>query len=117
MSESSEQQALIQWAEISSKKIPELSLLYAIPNGGKRNIATAVRLKKEGVKAGVPDLCLPVARKGFHGLYIEMKVDRNKPTGNQMEWMKRLSEQGYAFKVCWGWEEAKKEIEKYLGVV
>jgi hypothetical protein len=117
MSESSEQQALIQWAETLSKQIPELNLLYAIPNGGKRNIATAVRLKKEGVKAGVPDLCLPVARKGFHGLYIEMKVDRNKPTGNQMEWMHRLSGQGYAFKVCWGWEEAKKEIEKYLGVV
>jgi hypothetical protein len=114
MSESTEQQALFQWAAYNEAKMPELRLLHAIPNGGKRDKITAAILKGEGVKSGVPDVCLPVARQGFHGLYIEMKVDKNKPTENQMWWMCRLSEQGYKVKVCWGWEEAKREIEAYL---
>jgi len=49
MSESTEQQALFEWAEFAAKKTPELKLLFAVPNGGKRNITTAARLKKEGV--------------------------------------------------------------------
>ena len=47
--------------------------IFAIPNGGARNVVTAAKLKAEGVLAGVPDLCVPMARCGFHGLYIELK--------------------------------------------
>jgi len=114
MSESSEQIALFQWAVYNEGKLPELKLLYAIPNGGKRYKTTAIRLKKEGVRSGVPDLCLPVARQSFHGLYIEMKIDRNKPSENQIWWINQLSRQGYKVKTCWGWVEAKGEIEAYL---
>lgn len=113
-SESTEQIYLFLWAAYSTASMPELDLMYHIPNGGKRNITTAKRLKAEGVKAGVPDICLPVARGYYHGLYIELKAGRNKTTENQNKWIKSLREQGYYVQVCYGWEEASKVIVEYL---
>lgn len=108
------QAALFRWAEIQSKRIPKLSLLFAIPNGGLRSNATAAKLKAEGVKAGVPDICLPVAKGEYHGLFIELKAGRNKPTPTQVQWHARLSSEGYRVTVCWGWEAAREAIEEYL---
>ena len=113
--EHQEQAALMRWAEYQSKKLPELALLFAIPNGGFRSKATAGRLKAEGVKAGVPDIFLPVARGEFHGLFIEMKAGRNKPTATQSAWLYHLSQQGYKVAVCYGWEAARDMITEYLG--
>lgn len=114
--ESQEQQVLFQWAAIAEAQHPELKLLHHIPNGGKRNIVTATRLKKEGVKAGVPDVFLPVARGCFHGLYIEMKALKGKTSDNQEEWLQALEQQGYEVNVCYGWEQAKGVIERYLAL-
>ena len=112
--ESDEQIALFEWVGYQLKKYPELGLLYHIPNGGHRHATTARRLKAEGVKAGVPDVCLPVARGAYHGLYIEMKAGKNKPTQNQERWLNALDEQGYYTAVCVGWEVAAAIILKYL---
>lgn len=62
----------------------------------------------------MPDLCLPVAKNGYHGLYIEMKYGRNKSTEKQEEWQKALQEQGYFVAVCYGAEEAERVIASYL---
>lgn len=113
-SEATEQEALIVWCGWQQAKHPELKLIYHIPNGGSRNTLEAANLKRQGVKAGVPDLCLPVARNGFHGLYIEMKYGKNKTTENQKEWLEDLTTQGYFTAVCYGAEEAKEIIAKYL---
>lgn len=112
--ESDEQQALFQWAKLMQGKHPELSLLHSIPNGGKRNAREASRLKREGALAGVSDIFLPVARKGFHGLYIELKIKGGKPSDNQKWWIAETSKQGYYSTVCFGWTEAKGVIERYL---
>ena len=113
--ESAEQQALFQWAAIQGKSVPELSLLYHVPNGGGRSKAEAGRFKDEGVKAGVPDICLPVARGGFHGLYIELKRQQgSKTSDDQREWIERLSAQGYVAMVCRGWHKAAEAIMIYL---
>jgi hypothetical protein len=112
--ESDEQQALFQWATYNEVKHPELKLLHAIPNGGKRYKTTAIRLKNEGVRAGVPDLSLPVARHGKHGLYIEMKATHGKLSENQKQWKEALDNQGYIVMVCWGWEAAKDALLWYL---
>ena len=114
MTEAQEQKFLFQWAGISRKKYPELELLFHVPNGGKREKREAASLKKEGVKAGVPDLILPVARGGHFGLYIELKVGRNKPSNLQIEWIENLKKQGYFVKVCYGWIEASETIINYL---
>lgn len=115
-SESVEQQCLMRWAKLQEGAYPALKLLYHVPNEGKRSRATGGRLKAEGLKSGVPDLCLPVPVGKYHGLYVEMKANNNKPTDNQKEWLADLSAQGYATAVCWGWEQAATVITKYLGV-
>lgn len=78
-SEATEQERVINWARFYAKDFPELDLLHHIPNGGSRNQLEAANLKRQGVKAGVPDLCLPVARNGKHGLYVEMKWQKTRP--------------------------------------
>ena len=75
--------------------------MYHVPNGGKRDKATAAVLKRQGVKAGVPDIMLPAARAGYHGLYIELKAGENTTTKKQKEWLEYLRQQGYYTAVCW----------------
>lgn len=84
-------------------------MIFAIPNGGHRSKAVAGKLKAEGVRAGVPDLLVPVARHGYHGAFIELKVGRNKPTENQNLWAGLLKDQGY--KVSVFWNDAKEVID------
>ena len=86
--EAQEQMTLFSWAAMQSGKYPELNLLYHVPNGGSRHKAEAGRLRAEGVKAGVPDLCLPVARGQYHGLYIELKRQRGgRISEEQVRWI------------------------------
>ncbi len=112
--EECEQIVLFRWAEFSVSQYPELELLYHIPNEGKRSAVTGARLKAQGLKSGVPDVCLPTAHGGYIGLYIEMKVKPNKPTENQKRWLRALREAGHMVAVCYGFEEARDLIEKYL---
>lgn len=114
LSESGHQEALFNWAYYKMHSMPELEFLHHIPNGGKRDKITAVALKRQGVKAGVPDIHLPVPRQGFNGLYIELKAGDNKTTVNQQKWLKFLNEQGYKAVVCHGWQAAAETIENYL---
>ena len=107
---------LIQWVKLNTKAFPDLECLYAIPNGGQRNAVVAIKLKAEGVKAGVFDLHLPVARGGFAGLWIELKVGKNKPTDSQKEWNRLMVEQGHDCHICYGWNEAKNRIEDFLAL-
>ena len=112
--EDTEQMGVIDWANWNTGRFPELKLLFHVPNGGKRNAAEAARFKAMGVKAGVPDLCLPVPMNGYAGLYIEMKYGKNKPTDSQNKWIAALRQQGYKVAVCYGGMEATKELETYL---
>lgn len=112
--EDTEQMGVIDWANWNINRFPELKLLFHVPNGGKRNATEAARFKAMGVKAGVPDLCLPVPRGGYAGLYIEMKYGKNTPTDKQKEWIKDLKEQGYKVEICWEGKEATRLLEEYL---
>lgn len=114
MTEAKEQMALFQWANIATQKYPDLKLMHHVPNGGKRDARTATSLKRQGVKAGVPDIVLPVGRGGYFGLYIELKTGKNKTTVKQQEWIRKLQDNNYCVEVCYGWLEARDVIEKYL---
>jgi len=100
--------------------IPECRWLYAIPNGGYRNIATAVRLKKEGVKPGVLDLFLPVPIVSkqliCHGLYIEVKTTKpgSRLTENQKEFIEHCDRYGYVWKIVRSAQECVVVINRYL---
>ena len=115
MSERTEQIRLFMWARSWEDEIPELEMLFHPPNGGWRHKATARRIKAMGAKAGVPDVWLPVPRAGYHGLVIEMKWGRNKPTPMQRWWIRELQERGYRVDVCYSCREAKAVILEYLG--
>ena len=113
--ESGHQEALFSWAAYRTGLMPELQYMYHVPNGGKRDAATAVALKRQGVKAGVPDIMLPAARAGYHGLYIELKRQRGgRKSDHQSEWLDALSAQGYKAALCYGWEQAAGTIIEYL---
>lgn len=112
--EASHQTALFCWASLHAYQWPELAWMFHIPNGGTRNPVEAGFLKAQGVRAGVPDVFLPVARHGKHGLWIELKVGNNKPRKNQNEWLAMLAHLGYAVVVAYSWVEAADYITKYL---
>jgi len=90
--------------------------MYAIPNGGNRNQREASRLKRQGVKSGVSDVCLPLPRGGFCGLYIEMKRSKGRirVTDNQKEFLQDMESVGYKAVVCKGFDEARGTILEYL---
>ena len=114
-SEHQEQSALIRWAWYRSATLPELNLLFAIPNGGRRDAATGAMLKREGTKRGVPDLFLAVARGSCAGLFLELKRrEGGRISPEQADWHDRLRAAGYAVVVAYGFDEAVRAIESYL---
>lgn len=116
MSEHDEQSALLSWAATRQAVMPELEYLMAIPNGGYRAKTTGRKLKAEGLRAGVPDLFLPVARQSYHGLWLEMKISTGRVTEKQSNWHEWLRGQGYQVRVCYCWQDAAEMIEIYMGV-
>lgn len=115
MTENQEQAMLFEWARLMEHKHPELKLLFAIPNGGYRPPKTAAILKATGVKSGVPDICLPVPRGEWAGLYIELKRRKGGTlSANQRIWLNALTKQGHMAVCCKGADEAIRTIERYL---
>lgn len=114
--EENEQIALFRWAAYEQAVYPELEYMFHIPNGGVRNKVTGGKLKAAGVKAGVPDICLPLPCKRYAGLYIELKAGKNKPQPNQLRWLDALNRNGYLAVVCYGCEEAIKTIVEYINL-
>ena len=113
--EEQEQAAVMEWAMLMEKQYPELALLFHIPNGADRHPAVAAKLKKQGVKAGVPDLFLPVARGGFHGLWVEMKRQKGgRLSDEQKAWIEALTAEKYLAVRADGAEAACDVIYKYL---
>lgn len=112
--EHKEQAALFSMAARAAVKYPELELLNGSLNGVRLTIGQAVKAKKSGMKKGYPDIFLPVPRREWHGLYIEMKAQGGRAQPEQKEWMRRLTEQGYYCTVCWSAVEAWDEIVAYL---
>lgn len=108
MSEDQIQQALIDYCDL--KHYP----CFHVPNGGKRSKSEAKRFKRMGVRPGVPDLVFPVAKRGCHGLFIELKTAKGKPTEKQLEWLDLLNANGYKAVVCQGFYQAKETIDEYF---
>ncbi len=116
LSESDHQVLLFRWARKQAQSVPELALLFHVPNGGERSKSMGARLAMEGVEPGVPDLCLPVARKGWHALWIELKTMRGTTSAHQDRWLSRLCDQGHFATVARGAEEARALIVDYLSL-
>jgi hypothetical protein len=120
------QSDLFQWVDLQMNAYPELRFFHAIPNGAKlpytrrqdgtRFSRQAVYLKREGLRSGVPDTCLPVPRGSYNGLYIEMKTEKGKPTEEQLAFLTFLNSQGYFACLCHGFQAAITVLEWYLNL-
>lgn len=107
--EQEEQITFSSWLTI--KKIP----FFHIPNGGSRHIAEAVKLKMMGVKKGIPDIFIHVAKFPHHGLFIEMKSkDGGAHQKSQTEKIVELRRCGYRAEFAHGCEDAIKIVDNYL---
>lgn len=115
--EAEEQQAVIDWAKINEIAHPELKWLHHIPNGGRRDKREAVKLRRQGVKAGVSDLFLPYPCNGYHGLYIEMKSEKGRLSKNQAEFLEDMAEYGFKTAVCYNAAAAISQIIDYIATV
>jgi hypothetical protein len=121
MSEHTEQSMVIYWAERHADEYPELRWLHSSLNGifipaSKATRSRIInRMKAEGMKRGIPDLFLPVARHGKHGIYLELKRNDGGVLSNeQKEFLAFADEQGYHAVVCNGCDEATEMLEWYL---
>lgn len=113
--EGQEQASLIKELELCLPAVA--ALIYHVPNGGHRHKLVAIKLKGQGVKAGVPDLVLPMARGGYFGLYLEFKATAPNDaavSASQHAWIRRLNDQGYLAIVCRGHFDAMEQIRAYL---
>jgi len=120
MLEGEHQEKIFDWCNNNLDTYPEVDLLFAIPNGVKRSKRYMAKLKRQGLKPGVLDMFLPVPRWGFNGLFIELKrpAGPNNAKGRlstaQKEWIEKLTKQGYAVHVTYGWEETVTLLKHYL---
>lgn len=125
--EHEEQVLLIQWRDKMKQSIPELEMLFAIPNGaklpygrnkkGQRFSKEATRLLAEGMQPGVPDICMAYPCNGAAGLYVELKRAQkslSRVSDEQWKWIDRLRHFGYRVEICYGWEAARDVILNYL---
>ena len=108
------QRSFFMWLSNYVLDCPNLTLIHAIPNGGSRDKITASNLKAEGVKAGIPDVFIPIPNGKYHGMYIEFKVKTNKPSEEQRIIMLMLDAQGYKVICCNDLDTAKAEFESYM---
>lgn len=110
MTEAQEQAAVIEYCDAKGITI------YHIPNERKCSERYGGFLKRQGLRPGMPDLCIPEARGDYHALYIEMKSLTGKPTPKQQEWITRLRKLGNCAYVCNGADNAIALIERYFGL-
>lgn len=115
--EAQEQIAVMDWCRWQENHYPELKMIFHIVNEGKRSTRVGLELQKMGMKKGIPDICLPIPNKRYHGLWIELKADKTKnATKEQKEWIEKLNDRKYKAVVAYGAEEAIDIIKKYLNI-
>lgn len=130
--EHAQQVALFMWAALPDTRLkyPGIDYMFAIPNGGSRGdteksrAIQGGRMKAEGVKVGVPDICIPLKYQAhgnsYHAMYIEMKRPQSEnkkkgaPSEEQLEWIKILQRQGYIVGIAYSYYEAKQLAEWYM---
>ena len=106
------QQACVTWFRL---QYPEV-VIFAIPNGGWRNLTVAQKLKGEGVRRGVHDYCWPYKAGTYPGLFVELKSRGGQPTKEQRDFAEFVQQQGYMAVFVKGWEDAWRAVAEYAGL-
>lgn len=88
--------------------------MFSVPNGGKREKREAIRLKAEGMLAGVPDIMIAEPSREFHGLFLEFKTAKGKPSESQKEIITKLREKNYKCVIVRSADDAWRTLMWYL---
>jgi len=106
---------IFKWIQFNSARYRGLDLAYATASGLKMSIGALMKAHKAGIiKKGLPDIVIPVAKGGYHGLYIELKKEKGITSPAQKEFIKRLCEEGYLAKSIQGYQDTINAIEGYF---
>lgn len=119
MTEHDHQVEVVRWADGMARmggSYAPLVLLYAVPNAARRSYRLAAYMRAEGMRSGVPDLHLPVARDPYHGLWIEMKTKCSRASEAQKKWHEDLRREGHRVEICRSATEAREVIAEYMGL-
>lgn len=106
--EDSEMSVIYDWVNVCTD-LP----FIRIENARKCTPGLGAKLKRLGVRKGVSDIFIPRANKSFHGLFIELKTLTGRPTKEQINFLIQMIDEGYQAMVCYGAEQAIKEIKKF----
>lgn len=112
--EHDEQVAFFDWVRIKENSDERYKAIFAIPNGGHRHVATAMRLKAEGVRAGVLDVLCAVPRNGWSGLWIEFKIKPNRLSKDQKAFGQLMHSFGFRVTVAWNAAQGIEYVTNYL---
>lgn len=103
--------------------------MFAIPNAMQGNVRQQAWMKREGRRAGVSDVFLPVPSMmkitdgvhvvyveavRFSGLFIENKFGKNKLSKEQAQFIVAMDRAGYGVAVCYSTQEGIDTVQKYL---
>lgn len=114
MSEAAEQIKVFEWAYWVKNKYPGIETMYHIANEGKRSASNGAYMKRQGLKSGVSDICVPVARCGYNNLYIELKTRNNKATKEQLKFIELINRYGGKALVVYEADNAIEVIKAYF---
>lgn len=106
------QKDVVGWAWSHLDEWPALEYLHSHPNEGRRNRTRGWIAM--GIRAGIPDLVLPVASGAYAGLYLELKAGDNDLTVEQYTTMQWLMDAGNAVEIAWTAEQAIWALTHYL---
>lgn len=112
LSESQIQHDCLEWFRIQYPMLERM--MFAVPNGGRRDKRTAARMRYEGVVRGVADLILLVPKKGFASLCIEMKTPKGTQSEHQITWQREAETYRNKYVVCHSLQEFMNEVNAYL---
>lgn len=119
-SESKIQHTCVCWFRRTFSTVADL--LFAVPNGGRRDGRTGAMMKYEGAVSGVADLILLHPHGGKASLCIEMKIPKRKGSSagsqsdNQKAWQKLVEAHGSVYVVCHGIFEFVTAVCTYLHI-
>lgn len=106
--EESIQVACVKWFRL---QYPNL-VIFAVPNGGSRNLYEAKNMKESGTLAGVADLV--IVGNGGRVLFIEMKAGKNKQEDSQVLFQNKVERLGHKYIICRSKEQFMKEVDLWV---
>lgn len=108
------QSSFFAWVVLFEPKYPELSLCFATLNGVKLPIGLAVKVKRQGMRRGVPDIIFLCKRGDKSGIVAEFKTTKGLISEEQKTFLLKAKVQSFETYVWRSVKQAISDVEEYL---